>query len=167
MFRKKPPEETATERDEGPVLPLKQRKPGSFRPELAKPARPPRTEGGRSNMAPEAKTLVIGREINLKGEIGDCDSLMVHGSAEATLTNCRSFVITEGGELIGTADVQEAEVMGRFEGTLKVRGRLIIRSGGRVQGKISYSDIEIEPGGRIDGEIDAVEPELVRTRAAS
>lgn len=118
-------------------------------------------------MAPEAKTLVIGREINLKGEIGDCDSLMVHGTAEATLNNCRSFVITESGKLIGTAEVQQAEVMGRFEGTLKVRGRLVIRAGGRVQGDISYAEIEIEPGGRIDGAIDSVEPELVQTRAAS
>jgi cytoskeletal protein CcmA (bactofilin family) len=167
MFRKKQPDETTAEREEGPVLPLKQRKPGTFRPEPARPARRPRSEGGKSDMAPEAKTLVIGREINLKGEVGDCDSLMVHGSAEAVLTNCRSFVITEGGVLKGTAEVQEAEVMGRFEGTLKVRGRLIIRSGGRVQGTISYADIEIEPGGRIDGEIDAVEPELVRSRAAS
>lgn len=117
-------------------------------------------------MAPDAKTLVIGREINLKGEIGDCDSLMVHGNAEAALTDCRSFLITETGVLKGTAEVQEAEVLGRFEGTLKVRGRLVIRSGGRVQGKISYADIEIEPGGRIDGEIDSVEPELVRNSAA-
>ena len=118
-------------------------------------------------MAPEPKTLVIGREINLKGEIADCDTLMVHGSAEATLNNCRSFVITESGVLNGTADVQSAEVMGRYEGTLTVRGRLIIRSGGRVQGQINYAEVEIEPGGRLDGQIDTVEPELVPARAAS
>ena len=167
MFRKKQPEEPVVEREEGSRLPLKERKPGAFRPELAKPARSSRPEGGKSDMAPEAKTLVIGREINLKGEIGDCDSLMVHGSAEATLNNCRSFVITESGVLKGEAEVQEAEVFGRYEGTLKVRGKLIIRTGGRVQGRISYADIEIEQGGRIDGEIDAIETELVPARAAS
>jgi len=162
MFRKKPEQPAQAEPEAKPALPMKERKPGAFKPELA---RPDRSDGRGSDVSPEAKTLVIGREINLKGEIRDCDSLMVHGTADAELTNCRRFHITESGTLTGTAEVHDAEVQGRFEGTLKVRGRLIIRSGGRVHGAVSYAEIEIEPGGRIDGEIDTIEPELVQNRA--
>lgn len=167
MFRKKPPEDGDAPAEEGPVLPLKERKPGGFRPELAQEQRADRQERRGQTMAADAKTLVIGREINLKGEITDCDSVMVHGSAEASLTACRSFHISESGVLTGSAEVQDAEVLGRFEGTLKVRGKLTIRASGRVKGRISYASIEVEPGGRIDGEIDSVEPEVVRNRAAS
>ncbi|WP_417513785.1 bactofilin family protein [Minwuia sp.] len=166
MFRKKPTEEPEAAPVEGPVLPLKQGKQTAFRPEPATPGRAHRRDEGNKGMAPDAKTLVIGRQINLKGEIGDCETLMIHGSAEATLSNCKGFVITESGVLKGVAEVEQAEVMGRFEGTLKVRGRLIIRSGGRVQGSISYAEIEIEPGGRLDGTIDSIDPELVQARAA-
>lgn len=118
-------------------------------------------------MAAEAKTLVIGKEIHVKGEIGDCERLLINGTAEATLTNCRSFEISESGMLKGEAEVQRAEIMGRFEGTLRVRGRLTIRAGGRAEGRIAYAEIEIEPGGRIDGEIETIEPELVNSTAAA
>ncbi len=116
-------------------------------------------------MAPEAKTLVIGREINMKGEIGDCERLLIHGSAEAKLTNCRSFEISESGRLKGEGEVQRAEIWGTFEGTLRVRGRLTIHAGGRAEGKISYAEVEIEPGGRIGGEVESIEPELVASAA--
>lgn len=116
-------------------------------------------------MAPEAKTLVIGKEINMKGEIGDCDRLLVIGNAEAKLTNCRNVEVTETGVLKGDGEVQQAEIRGRFEGRLRVRGRLVIRAGGRAQGNIAYAEIEVEPGGRIDGEIETIEPELVASAA--
>ena len=167
MFGRKPPQDEAdTAPQEGGVLPLKKTRQTAFSPELAKRRDDDRQNGGKSAMTAEAKTLVIGREINLKGEIGDCDTLMVHGSADAVLTNCKSFHITQSGLLSGTAEVQQAEVEGRFEGELTVRGKLVIRSGGRVRGKISYAEIEVEPGGRIDGEITSIEPEVVRSRAA-
>lgn len=118
-------------------------------------------------MAADAKKLVIGREINLKGEITNCDSVMVHGCADAALSACRSFHISENGVMTGSAEVEEAEVLGRFEGTLKVRGKLTIRGSGRVKGRISYAHIEVESGGRIDGEINSIEPEVVRDRVAS
>ncbi len=44
---------------------------------------------------------------------------------------------------------------GRFEGTLTVRKRLVIRATGRVSGTIRYGQIEIECGGRISGDVQA------------
>jgi len=166
IFRKKDDQKAAEPVPDGAVLPLKQGERTRFQPEPAGRQGLGKHEGRPSDMNADAKTLIIGREINLKGEIGECESLMVHGSAEAVLSNCRSFTITESGLLKGEADVQSAEVLGRFEGTLKVRGLLTIRKGGRVSGTISYAEVEIEQGGRLDGQIDTVEPELVGGRAA-
>ncbi len=117
-------------------------------------------------MNAEPKTLVVGREIRLKGEIGNCEHVLIHGFAEAALSDCRAFEVSQGGTLQGSAEVQSAEVSGRFEGTLKVRGRLVIRAGGRVSGDVSYAEIEIEPGGRLDGQIQSIEPQLVENKLA-
>jgi cytoskeletal protein CcmA (bactofilin family) len=103
----------------------------------------------------EIRRLIVGREITLSGEITSCDKLMIEGSVEANLTNCRDVDIAEGGLFKGTAAIEEAEIKGRFEGNLTVRKRLLIKATGRVSGTIRYGQIEIECGGQISGDIQA------------
>jgi len=103
----------------------------------------------------ELRRLIVGREITLSGEITSCDKLMVEGSVEANLTNCRDVDIAESGLFKGSAAIEEAEVRGRFEGNLVVRKRLLIKATGRVSGTIRYGQIEIECGGQISGDIQA------------
>ena len=61
--------------------------------------------------------------------------------------------IAETGHFKGSAEIESADIAGRYEGTLTVRERLFIRSTGKVSGKVTYGQIEIEPGGEIAGEI--------------
>jgi cytoskeletal protein CcmA (bactofilin family) len=103
----------------------------------------------------ESRKLIVGREISLSGEITSCDRLVVEGSVEANLLNCRDIDIAETGLFKGSASIEDAEIRGRFEGTLEVRRRLLIRSTGRVTGTVRYGQIEIECGGQISGEIKA------------
>jgi cytoskeletal protein CcmA (bactofilin family) len=103
----------------------------------------------------ELRKLTVGREITLSGEITSCDMLVIEGSVEANLTNCRDIDIAESGLFKGAAAIEEAEVRGRFEGNLTVRQRLLIRATGRVSGTIRYGQIEIECGGQISGDVQA------------
>jgi cytoskeletal protein CcmA (bactofilin family) len=103
----------------------------------------------------DVRTLIVGREISLSGEINSCNKLVVEGSVEANLQNCRDVDISETGLFKGSASIDEAEVRGRFEGNLTVRKRLLIRATGRVTGTIRYGQIEIECGGQISGDIQA------------
>lgn len=103
----------------------------------------------------EVRQLIVGREISLKGEITHCDRLLIEGSVEANLTDCRDVDIAESGLFKGEAAIESAEIRGRFEGTLTVRKRLFIRATGRVTGTIRYGQIEVERGGRISGDIEA------------
>jgi cytoskeletal protein CcmA (bactofilin family) len=103
----------------------------------------------------EVRKLTVGREITLSGEITSCDMLIIEGSVEANLTNCRDIDIAESGLFKGAAAIEEAEIRGRFEGNLTVRKRLLIRASGRVSGTIRYGQIEIECGGQISGDIQA------------
>jgi|SRR5579883_818441 cytoskeletal protein CcmA (bactofilin family) len=133
--------------------------------EAAKPAdaaAKPAAEAARPPLTPtpvkrdvETRKLIVGREISLSGEITACDRLVVEGSVEANLANCRDIDIAESGLFKGSASIDEAEVRGRFEGTLNVRRRLLIRATGKVTGTVRYGQIEIECGGQISGDIQA------------
>jgi cytoskeletal protein CcmA (bactofilin family) len=110
----------------------------------------------RSDTHAEPKVLLIGREISLNGQITACDKVVVEGRVEAQLTESRFVEITETGQFKGSAEVEEAEIRGRFEGRLSVRGRLLIRGSGKVSGEIAYGQIEIECGGEISGTVQTV-----------
>jgi cytoskeletal protein CcmA (bactofilin family) len=116
----------------------------------------------------EIRQLIVGREISLSGEIHACDRLVVEGSVEANLANCHDIDIAESGLFKGSASIDEAEIRGRFEGTLTVKKRLFIRASGKVTGSVRYGQIEIECGGQISGDVQAVatdsaEPALLRS----
>ncbi len=99
--------------------------------------------------------LIVGPEISLSGEINSCDRLLIEGNVEANLANCLEVEIAETGLFKGTATVDDMELRGRFEGTLTVKKRLLIRATGKVTGTIVYGQIEMECGGQISGDVRA------------
>ena len=99
------------------------------------------------------RRLTVGSGISLKGEISDCDKLVIFGDVEVKLNNVNYLHITESGVFHGSAEVEGAEISGLFEGDLSVKGHVVINSTGRVNGKITYGSIEIKPGGKFTGEI--------------
>ncbi len=102
------------------------------------------------------KKLIVGRDIFLNGEIRTCDTLVVEGKVEAVLSDCRNIEIAGAGEFKGAAEVENADISGRFDGDLTCRGRLTIRTTGKVLGKIRYGQLETERGGIISGQIEAL-----------
>ncbi len=157
-----PPRRTVTEPIPAPVTPP----PVATAPPSVTTTPPRRSEAG-------LRQLTVGREISLSGEIASCDTLIVEGSVEANLQNCRDVDIAETGLFKGSAEIDNADVRGTFEGNLIVRKRLLIRSGGVVSGTIRYGQIEIELGGQIAGDVQStpsagdVIAELPNARAAS
>lgn len=102
------------------------------------------------------RVLTVGNDILLKGEIATCDRLVIEGRVEAKLNDVHTVEIAECGSFKGTAEVEDAEISGIFEGDLIVRNRLVIYSSGEVRGNITYGEIEIERGGRLTGQIKTV-----------
>ena len=106
----------------------------------------------------ESRLLIVGRDIQLNGEITACDKLIVEGHVEVALPGARFLEISPSGFFKGTAEVVEADISGRYEGDLIARNRLIVRSGGRIHGTVRYGRIVIESGGEISGDMQALEP---------
>lgn len=99
------------------------------------------------------RVLTVGPEIQMKGEVTSCDRVIIEGTVDATMRDVHTVELAESGSLKGTAEVEDAEISGAFEGDLVVRGRLTVYSSGRVRGNVTYGEIEIQRGGQISGNI--------------
>ncbi|MBY0354219.1 MAG: polymer-forming cytoskeletal protein [Rickettsiales bacterium] len=119
----------------------------------AAPARPTAPSSSASGGKAGKRILTVGNDILLKGEIATCDRLVIEGSVDARLNDVHTVEIAETGSFKGTAEIEDAEISGLFEGELIVRNRLTIYATGKVRGKIAYGEIEIERGGQMTGEI--------------
>ena len=112
------------------------------------PSSPMRAAATAAPTAPVAEEnggskLTVGPNIKLKGvEITDCDTLVVEGTVEATM-NSRVIKIAEQGAFHGTAEIDIAEIHGKFDGTLTVREKLVIYGSGKVSGTIRYGKVVI------------------------
>jgi cytoskeletal protein CcmA (bactofilin family) len=101
----------------------------------------------------EARRLVVAREVTLTGQIANCQYLVIEGTVLAETFAARRLDILESGLFNGTADLQECVIAGRFEGKLRVQGRLTLKPTAQVFGEIEYSTLEVEAGARMEGRI--------------
>ena len=108
------------------------------------------------------KRLIVGQGIRLSGEISSCDRLVVEGEVEVTLNDTLALEIARGGRFTGGCEVEEADISGTYEGDLTVRKRLCVRSTGKLTGTIRYSQLELERGGQIAGNVSVINAERDR-----
>ncbi len=103
----------------------------------------------------ENTRLSVGKDVEMSGEIKSCDLLVVEGTVDANLQNGREIQVARGGWFSGLVEVEDADISGEFSGKLVVRKRLIVRTGGKVDGEIFYGEIKVEPGGEVSGRLAA------------
>jgi cytoskeletal protein CcmA (bactofilin family) len=97
--------------------------------------------------------LTVGPHIKLKGvEITDCDTLVVEGSVQASMDS-RVMQIAEGGAFSGSAQIDEAEIRGDFDGQLTARHKLTLYSTAKVKGQIRYGKLVMEEGAQLSGDV--------------
>ena len=149
----------------GSHAPVKPPTATSFQPEIPRrkqeipgsPIRRPDRPLGSIGSDSDANRLLVGRDIRLSGEITACDKLVVEGRVEVTLSNARAIEVTPTGYFKGAAEVDEADISGRYDGDLVARETLIVRAGGHIKGKVSYGRVVIESGGEVSGDMHTLE----------
>ena len=145
----KPPTATSFQLD------AKRPKPKIPGPQSLAPNQSPGRLGGES----DPSRLIVGRDIQLSGEITACEKLVVEGTVEITIPNARVIEIAPSGHFTGSAKVDEAYISGRYDGELVANEKLIVREGGHIKGTVRYGSIVIESGGEISGDMQALEKE--------
>jgi cytoskeletal protein CcmA (bactofilin family) len=99
------------------------------------------------------REVFLGPEIVLSGELKSCDTLVAEGILDSSRIECRKFILGSAGSCKGEVQAESAVISGRFEGRLIVRARLLIKSGGQVRGSVQYGEVQIEPGGELQGDM--------------
>ena len=107
----------------------------------------PRRRGKR------VREVFLGPEIVLSGELKSCGTLVAEGIVDGSRIECRTFILGSTGSCKGEVQADSAVISGLFEGRLIVRSRLVIKSGGQVRGSVQYGQVEIEPGGELQGDM--------------
>ena len=61
----------------------------------------------------ESRCLSVGRGITLSGEVNSCDKLLIEGSVDAKVTNCRAIEIAESGLFKGSTTIPKRGAVAR------------------------------------------------------
>lgn len=130
---------------------------------IRRPAAEPTAAVGRES----PRKLIVGREISLAGEITSCDHLVVEGRIEARIKDCQTIEIAETGVFKGSAEIQDGDIAGRFEGDLSVSGLLRLRASGVVTGTVKYGELQVETGGKLIGALEPLGGDNVRETSAA
>lgn len=116
---------------------------------LGVPARPQ----GRTDPA-ERRTLVVGRGISLQGTVTDAERLVVEGTVESQMIHAAELFVAGTGVFKGEVEVEDAEILGAFDGTLTARSSLTIRATGKITGVARCRKLSVEEGGQLSGRME-------------
>ncbi len=106
-----------------------------------------------ADKASSPSRLTVGPNIKLKGvEITDCDTLVVEGTVQASMDS-RVMQIAEGGAFSGSAQIDDAEIRGEFDGDLTARHKLTLYATAKVKGQIRYGKLVMEEGAQLTGDV--------------
>ena len=126
--------------------------------DLSKDQVPMHPETAPSAMTSDAGTLVISAGISMQGSIVGAKRVVVEGTFESERLETAELVIGRTGVFRGTADVQAADIDGRFTGEVVAKDHLRVRVHGTLTGTAEYGKLAVEDGGAISGQLTPLKP---------
>ncbi len=97
--------------------------------------------------------VLIGKGVTIAGNITLGGSIYVYGDVSGEVV-AQEIHVGEGGKVTGDIKVDVADVRGEVSNSLEVKKSIVVRSTGKITGKLIYQSLEIETGGVIDGQIE-------------
>ena len=114
-----------------------------------------------ANPSESLESVVIGDGVVVKGAFTVPSKAVINGVIEGDLT-AEEVLIGPTGRITGRVSAKIIDVRGQLHNTIVSESSLIVRSTGKIVGKIHYSEIEIEKGGEIEGTLSqGAEPATV------
>lgn len=96
--------------------------------------------------------MLIDREADVSGQINSAGDVVIEGSFKGNIV-ARNLTVRTAGRVNGKANVQSAQIDGEVGPELICSGLLSVQANGRLRGKIVYSDLAVEAGGKCLGEM--------------
>jgi cytoskeletal protein CcmA (bactofilin family) len=94
---------------------------------------------------------ILGSDVVVTGNVAASVDLHVDGKIEGDL-KCANLVQGEASEIKGGVFAETAKLAGLVDGSIEAK-TLIIHASARITGDVTYENITIENGGKVDGKL--------------
>lgn len=97
--------------------------------------------------------LVVGEGVSLKGTFSVPEKAVISGTLEGELS-AKEINVLQTGVLRGKIVADVVDISGQVFDSLVSKRSLFVRSSGVLTGTVQYAELEIEKGGRLEGQLD-------------
>ena len=106
-------------------------------------------------------SLIIGEGATIKGEIIEENEITVNGSVDGDI-QCKNLIVGKTGSIKGKIKADTLYVEGNIEGEINVKELLKLMSSSYVSGKMSYGSLQINEGGKLLGELEFKDKNIIQ-----
>lgn len=109
-------------------------------------------------MAGEGTTAVIGKSVEIKGEVKGSEDLMIEGRVDGLITLTESrLTIGANARVQANIAARDIVILGVLIGDVQASGRVELRQGSQVTGDIRTSRLSIEDNAIFHGKVDLIQ----------
>ncbi len=106
----------------------------------------------------ESGAAVIGKSVQIRGEVKGSEDLLVDGQVEGTITLSESrLTIGPNAKVEAHVSAKDVVVLGTLNGNITATGRIELRQGSHLNGDISAARLSIEENAIFKGKVDLVQ----------
>ena len=110
---------------------------------------------------------IIAAGTTLKGDIHSSGDIRIDGTLQGNIQSTAKVVIGANGVVEGDISGQQADIMGRTTGTIKVKELLQLKGGSNVTGNIHAAKLQIETSANFNGQCHMTGAESTPVQTAS
>ena len=103
-----------------------------------------------SNVSNHNNDLLIPQGVTFVGSINVPGFAQINGDISGEIT-CKELEVGEQGNIRGKVQAQAIQVHGQLENDIHCKGLMKIHKTGKVSGKLSYAELDIDRGGQFVG----------------
>ena len=106
-------------------------------------------------------SIIIGEGAKISGEIKEENEITIQGTVDGDII-CKDLIVGKTGSVKGKIKADTLYVEGSIEGEINVRELLKLMSSSYISGKISYGSVQINEGGKLIGELEFKDKNIVQ-----
>jgi cytoskeletal protein CcmA (bactofilin family) len=110
---------------------------------------------------PTGAASLIGSGTSLKGDITSSGDLRIDGTLVGNIICSSKVIIGANGVVEGDINGQQADIMGKVTGTIKVKELLMLKSNCLVNGNLYSAKLQIEPAASFNGQCHMIQEQPI------
>jgi cytoskeletal protein CcmA (bactofilin family) len=109
------------------------------------------------SVVPTGSASLIGSGTSLKGDITSSGDLRIDGTLVGNIICSSKIIIGANGVVEGDISGQQADIIGKVSGTIKVKELLQLKSNCQVNGNLYSAKLQIEPAASFNGQCHMIQ----------